>query len=100
MKYRPYLTADGVAADSIFTYRFDHCLLHASGGSDDEDFIQTLWTDDPLFLLVDMPNYICDPHLQPESPARGKGTTRTLEKLPLDLDGKQRAEIPSIGCYE
>lgn len=100
LKYRPYLTADGVATDSIFTYRFDHCLLHASGGSDDEDFIQTLWTDDPLYLLVDMPNYICDPHLQPESPARGKGTTRTLEKLPLDLDGKQRAEIPSIGCYE
>ncbi len=98
--YRPYINGDGVVADSIFTYRFDHCLLHASGGSDDDDFIQTLWTEDPLFQLVDMPNYICDPHLQSESPARGKGNPRTINKLPLDLDGKPRAETPSIGCYE
>lgn len=100
LAYRPYTSADGVVADSIFTYRFDHCLLHASGGSDDDDFIQTLWTEDPLFVLIDMPNYICDPHLQPESPARGKGTPFTIKRLPFDLDGKPRGENPSIGCYE
>lgn len=100
LRYRAITSPQGVVADSIFTYRFDHCLLHASGGSDDEDFIATLWTEDPLYVLVDMPNYLCDPHLQPESPARGKGTPSTLQRLPLDLDGKARSETPSIGCYE
>lgn len=100
LRYRPHTSPEGVVADSIFTYKFDHCLLHASGGSDDEDFIETIWTDDPLYKLVDMPNYICDPHLQEDSPARGKGTPKTLQRLPLDLDGKTRGEKPSIGCYE
>lgn len=100
LSYRPHISAEGAIADSIFTYRFDHCLLHASGGSDDEDFIQTLWMDDPLYVLIDMQNYICDPHLQPESPARGKGTPATTKRLPFDLDGKPRGENPSIGCYE
>lgn len=100
LTYKPFVSAEGEPADSIFTYRFDHCLLHASGGSDDEDFIQTLWTEDPLYMLVDLPNYICDPHLQEESPARGKGTPSTLKRLPFDLDGKPRGEKPCIGCYE
>ncbi len=100
LRYRSFTSPEGMVADSIFTYRFDHCLLHATGGTDDDDFIATLWTEDPLYVLIDMPNYLCDPHLQPESPARSKGTPSTLQYLPLDLDGKPRNAIPSIGCYE
>lgn len=85
--------------DSIFHYRFDHCLLKANG-EDDEDFISTLWNEDPLYKLVDMPNYICDPHLLPESPVIGKGNPSTLELLPFDKDGRPRQNPPAIGCYE
>lgn len=85
--------------DVAAPYLFDHCLLNAKG-EDDDNFKSTIWGDDPLFMTVDMPNYICDPHLKPESPARGAGTSSTIKKLPLDLDGKPRAETPSIGCYE
>lgn len=85
--------------DSIFHYRFDHCLIRANG-EDDDDFISTVWNEDPMFQLVDMPNYICDPHLLPESPAVGKGNPSTLLRLPLDKDGRPRQNPPSIGCYE
>lgn len=86
-------------SDVAAPYLFDHCLLNAKG-EDDDNFKSILWGDDPLFTTVDMPNYICDPHLKQESPARGAGTPSTIKKLPLDLDGKPRAETPSIGCYE
>ena len=88
-----------IGTDSIFHYRFDHCLINANG-EDDDDFISVVWAEDPLYVLVDMPNYICDPHLQEESPARRKGKASTLQRLPLDLDGKPRSTSPSIGCYE
>lgn len=88
--------APSVSKDSIFCYRFDHCLLNAEG-EDDDDFISTLWAEDPLYVLIDMPNYLCDPHLQAESPARGKGKPLPLQH---DIDGKPRSNPPSIGCYE
>jgi len=93
-------------ADSVFTYRFDHCMLNANG-TDDDDFIQTLWltdedkqTRDPKFKLIDTPNYTFDFHLDEDSPARGAGSSEGASLYPLDLDGKARAESPSIGCYE
>lgn len=90
----------GTLLDSIYNYRFDHCLLQSSSGYDDDDCLSILWTDDPLYQLVDMPNYVCDPHLQPESPCIGRGEGRTVARLPFDLDGKARPSTPAIGCYE
>ena len=90
----------GTPLDSLYAYRFDHCLLQSSSGYDDEDCVQILWTDDPLYQLIDRPNYICDPHLQPESPCIGRGEPRTIQRLPFDRDGKSRPAQPSIGCYE
>lgn len=90
----------GTPLDSIFFYRFDHCLLHSESGYDDDDCISILWTEEPMYQLIDRANYICDPHLQPESPCIGRGEPRTVKRLPLDRDGKARAEVPSIGCYE
>ncbi len=91
LDYQP--SAEG---DSIFHYRFDHCLLNANG-EDDDNFISIIWGDDPLFKVVDVENYLCDPHLQDESPARGKGKPSTIQH---DIDGKPRSNPPSIGCYE
>lgn len=90
----------GTPLDSIYNYRFDHCLLQSKSGYDDDDCIAILWTDDPLYALIDRPNYICDPHLQPESPCRAKGEPRTIQRLPFDLDGCPRTDVPAIGCYE
>lgn len=95
-----YVDDQGAPLDSIFNYRFDHCLLHSTSGFDDEDCISILWSEDPLYQLVDMPNYTVDPHLQPESPCIGYGEPRTTERLPLDRDGKTRSAQPTIGCYE
>lgn len=98
--YTQFVDESGQRVDSIFFYRFDHCLLHSTGGFDDEDCIKILWTEDPMYTLVDMPNYTVDPHLQPESPCLGCGEPRTIHRLPLDRDGKPRSSTPALGCYE
>jgi len=98
--YSHFIDEQGVALDSIYNYRLDHCLVRSSSGFDDDDCLSILWSDDPLYRLIDLPNYTVDPHLLPESPCLGKGEPRTLERLPLDRDGKQRAAAPAIGCYE
>ena len=91
---------DGVAYDSIFHYTFDHCLLSANG-TDDDDFIATLWNEDPCYVLVDDANYTYDLHLAPESPAEAAGTPAGVVTCPVDLDGRPRpAEAPSLGCYQ
>ncbi len=86
-------------ADSIFSYHFDHCLLKADG-YDDDDFVQTVWNQDPLYSLIDHPNYSYDFHLQADSPAREAGTGDGVSACPSDLDGISRPSIPSIGCYQ
>lgn len=98
--YTQFVNEEGLPVDSIYYYRFDHCMLRSSSGYDDEDCISTLWTEDPLYQLVDMPNYTVDVHLQPESPCIGHGEPRTLNRLPLDRDGQPRQSQPAIGCYE
>lgn len=98
--FTQFVDEGGQLVDSLFFYRFDHCLLRSSSGFDDDDCISTLWTEDPLYQLVDMPNYTVDPHLQPESPCIGHGEPRTVSRLPLDRDGQPRASAPALGCYE
>ncbi len=85
--------------DSIFSYRFDHCLIHADG-TDDEQFVSTLWNTDPGFLLIDDKNYAYDFHLTDESAAIGAGSEETTTIHRLDIDGKLRQSPPTIGCYE
>ena len=95
-----YYHAKDFPSDSIFNYRLDHCLLHSTTGQDDDDCLSILWTEEPLYELIDLPNYTVDPHLQSESPCIGKAEPRTLERLPLDRDGKARPATPALGCYE
>ena len=98
--YCVFVDEAGMPVDSIYNYRLDHCLVHSTSGFDDDDCIAILWDADPLYLLVDMPNYICDPHLQAESPCVAVGESRTTARLPQDRDGHPRAPQPSLGCYE
>lgn len=88
-----------VYADSIFAYRFDHCLIKGRG-TDDKDFIQTVWDKDPVYQVLDHKNYTYDFHLQSSSPAVGRGSSEGTQRCPLDLDGVSRMGQPSIGCYE
>lgn len=94
-----------VYADSIFNYTFDHCHLHANG-TDDDDFIQTIWNEapdgtiqDPKFRLIDTDNYSFDFRLQESSPAIKAGAAEGALLCPTNLDGEKRPEIPDIGCY-
>lgn len=88
-----------VYADSVFSYRFDHCLLKANG-SDDENFVGTIWNKDPLYRSIDTHHYSFDFHLQNSSPAIGFGASEGAQRCPVDLDGVTRLSQPSIGCYE
>ena len=88
-----------IYADSIFTYRFDHCLLKANG-SDDDSFVSTVWNKHPLYQETDSSHYHFDFHLQPSSPAIGMGASEGAKRCPVDLDGVSRLSQPSIGCYE
>ena len=94
--YQEFISPDGSRSDSIFHYRFDHCLL-AANGTDDNEFISTVWAKDPLYLLLDDANYTYDFRLQAESPAIGVATDSQLE---TDLDNTPWASKPAIGCYE
>lgn len=87
--------------DSIFHYRFDHCLLHASG-EDDDDFINIIWDKDPKFRLINPFNYSFDFRPDDGSPAIGAGATEYVTRCPIDLDGVARTPSmpPTIGCYE
>ena len=93
-------------ADSIFHYRFDHCLLYAKG-EDDNDFISTLWNEDPKFRTTEKSQYTFDFHLQTSSLAIGSGAAEGTLRCPvnanndpIDKEGKMRGAIPTIGCYE
>ena len=99
--YYQKTTTSGKAqyADSVFCYTFDHCLLRAKG-SDDNDFIQTIWNVDPAYVRLDKKNYDFDFHLKTTSPAIGKGSGIGAKRCPKDLDGNTRLPIPTIGCYE
>ncbi len=94
--YQEFVDAEGIRSDSVFHYRFDHCLL-AAYGTDDNDFISTVWAQDPLYVLIDDDNYTYDFRLQEESPAVGAAAESGLA---TDLDGNPWSSTPAIGCYE
>lgn len=83
-----------------FEHRFDHCLIKARG-EDDENFINTVWNEDPLFNQTDSKNYRFNFNLTADSPARKKGNPIYGVEFPTDLNGNTRGEDnPDLGAYQ
>lgn len=76
----------------------NRCLLR-SKGSDDDNFINCIWGEDPLFYTV-RADYIFDYRLKPESPAIGQAQAG-FESLigATDFYGAYRSSY-SLGAYE
>lgn len=80
---------------------FNHCLIKANG-TDDDDFISTLWNENPLFKQIgNQSKYKFDFSLQETSPARGAGHSVFAIDHPFDLTGAYRSPgRVDLGCYQ
>ncbi|MDE6396151.1 MAG: hypothetical protein K2K84_02645, partial [Muribaculaceae bacterium] len=76
-----------------------NCLLK-SNGSDDYNFINCLWGEDPLYYTV-RNDYVFDYRLKPESPAIGAAdaTLNTHPAAAVDAYGQPRNTPPDLGAY-
>lgn len=90
-----------------FNYRFINSLLRTEKADDDENIINVIYenVDDTAmvsgednFILVDIDKQRYDFHLNEKSPAINAAAIEY--SLPEDRDGRQRDELPDIGCYE
>lgn len=86
-------------------------VLLRTDGDNDENFIDCIWNEDPLFLTI-RADYYFNYHLQPDSPAIGRGNPAYVTSLSLyDMDGNPRLPIdyvtgepirdynPTLGAY-
>ena len=77
---------------------FRRCLLK-SEGTDDDNFINCLWGEDPLYYTV-REDYLFDSRLKPESPAIGAADPAlTLPDAAIDAYGLARGTAPDLGAY-
>lgn len=76
--------------------------LLKSNGTDDSNFINCLWGEDPLFLTV-REDYYFNYHVKEDSPAIGAGDPALIAPLTeKDMDGIGRLEgtaRPTLGAY-
>ena len=76
-----------------------NCLLKSSG-TDDDNFINCIWAEDPLFHTV-REDYIFDYRVKADSPAIGRGdNTLNRPECALDIRGIQRPDPSTLGAYE
>lgn len=98
------------SAQVAFDRKFTNCLLKIKG-TDDADFVNTVWAVDPLFRYIYSPTsaqenpnlyYFYNFDLTKESPAVNKGAREYAVGLPFDIRGVSRRsdQAPDIGCYE
>lgn len=76
-----------------------NCLLK-SKGSDDDNFVNCIWDEDPLYYTV-RNDYIFDYALKPESPAIGAAdaSLNTNPAVEVDMRGNRRNTPPDLGAY-
>ncbi len=68
-------------------------------GEDDDNFIECIWGEDPLFYTI-RNEYIFDYRLRPESPAIGTAdASLDVPEARFDAYGSERAEPADIGAY-
>ncbi|MGL4292595.1 MAG: hypothetical protein ACRCSQ_03320 [Bacteroidales bacterium] len=86
--------------ETSFAHRFDHCLIKAKG-EDDENFINTIWNEDPHFLESGKTDYLFDFRIDSLSPARNAGNAAYASEFPTDLQGNGRnPDDTDIGAYQ
>lgn len=74
--------------------------LLKSNGSDDSNFINCIWGEDPLYYTV-RSDYYFDYRLQPESPAIGTADPALIpEAGRKDFYGTDRGSNPNLGAYQ
>ena len=76
-------------------------ILLKADGSNDDNFIDCIWNEDPLFY-TERNDYYFNYHLKPESPAIGRGNSSFVTPQCLyDMDGLDRLShgTPDLGAY-
>ncbi len=82
-----------------YNFKFDHCVIKARG-SDDNEFINTVWNEDPKFLQTG-DKYKYDFHIDSLSSARNGGEPVYAIEFPTDYDGNIRpAGNADIGALQ
>lgn len=78
------------------------CLIAGVEGSDDANFIHTMWNGEPKFWLIERENYLYDYRLgSPESSAIGWGATAyAVDSTACDMYGVSRLERVDVGAYQ
>ncbi len=75
-----------------------NCLLK-SKGSDDDNFIGCIWSEDPLYYTV-RSEYLFDYRIRQDSPAIGAADPElTSQRAATDGYGLQRGAQPDLGAY-
>lgn len=87
--------------DLTDTQVFLRNVLLKSDGTDDDNFIDCIWGEDPLFYTV-RSDYYFNYRLKPDSPAIGAGNPDYVNELArYDMDGLNRLADgnPALGAY-
>ncbi|WP_243347994.1 choice-of-anchor Q domain-containing protein [Parabacteroides sp. FAFU027] len=90
----------GYAVNTDFKYHFGNCLIK-SDGTDDADFVSTIWNKDPKFINEGN-NYKFDLRLDSASVAIDAGDYGSAQVCPVDMLGHSRFadSKPDLGAYE
>ncbi len=80
----------------------NNCLIAGVEGTDDDNFIQTMWNGEPCFWLIDRENYLYDYRLgSAESDAIGWGdASYANDSTATDMYGASRLERIDVGAYQ
>lgn len=78
------------------------CLIAGVEGTDDLNFIHTMWNGEPKFWLIDKENYLYDYRIgSSESDAIGWGAvTYVNDSTATDMYGVSRSERIDVGAYQ
>ncbi len=90
------------STQASFNHLFTRCLIKVNG-TDDQNFIDTIWSKDPKFAYLNTnDDYVFSFELDSASVAVNAAYKIYSVKLPLDIKGVSRLsdDNPDLGCYE
>ena len=92
----PIEPGDLIGSDVFMQY-----MLFKADGTDDANFINCIWNEDPLYYTI-RSDYYFNYRLQPESPALSAGNPGLVtSECMYDMDGNYRLQFgnPALGAY-